>query len=118
MNKIKQDASQDMLVLNKVFDMLDYVSARVILIEKTSVGERYSVSRGKDIAYVYMTNTYATINVYCDGNMILRRIVPATDGKDVKDALDSLRGRLVSKSKICASITKTEALSLQNNKQY
>lgn len=100
MYNTKQNIGSDMIVLNKVFEILNYISARVILIEKTPVGERYSVVHGGDIAYVYMTNTGVTINIYCDDNMVLRRIVSATNGADVKEAIASLQEKLVSRSKI------------------
>jgi len=113
MYNIKQDVGSDMMVLNKIFDMLDYVGARVISIEKTPLGERYSVSYGKDIAYVYMTNTGAVINIYCDGNMVLRRIVSVKDA-GVRDTLVSLQEKLAARSKICQSKIKESSEDMLN----
>ena len=100
MDKVKQNACQDMVALNKVLEMLDYISARVVLIEKTPAGERYSVVHDKDGAYVYITNTGATINIFRDNNMVLRGIVSAKNGAGVQSALDSLRNSLDLQSKL------------------
>ena len=110
---LKQDANQDMVVLDKVFDILNHVSTRVVLVEDTPKHKKYSVAYGVDKASIVMTDTQTIIGISCNNQAGHYEIVHSENNLNVKTALEKLQKQLSLQSKLEHIINRDKKIIIQ-----
>lgn len=94
MNNTEQYFHPEMAGFNKLFEMLDRISARVVMIEDTEKVKRYSVTYGKEGATVCISGNNVIIKIYQNKNMVSNHVIHIGNKPDIKSAMVSLEEML------------------------